>query len=121
VTISTEDLETALKSNDMRTQLIAIRDYLIHEMTGHRCNKCEMSQLRTGDTAALVLRLTKTIEMIAELPNPDAGEEEQDELAQLRSIHAAGGLTDPENPPPSRRGTKAGERRQGGRRPSRSS
>lgn len=119
MSISTADLESALKSGDFREQLIAIRDVLIHELTGHRCPKCEMSMMRTGETAALALRLTKTIEMIAALPDPNAGGEEQDELAKLRTLHAAGGVSDPEDRPPSRHGTKAGERRQGGRRPSR--
>lgn len=64
------DLEADMKSGDRRTSLLALRDYLIHELTGHRCDRCEMSQLKTGDTASLVLRLQKVLEEIAEIPEP---------------------------------------------------
>jgi hypothetical protein len=64
------DLTEAVKG-DRRSQLTALRDYLAHELEGNRCNNCRMSQLRTGDTAALVLRLQNILKEIDELPRED--------------------------------------------------
>jgi hypothetical protein len=63
-----ENLEEAVKAKDRRVQLEAIRDFLAHELEGNRCKSCQASQLRAGETAALVLRLTKVLEEIAALP-----------------------------------------------------
>ena len=110
-------LSEEISSGDMRRSLIAIRDYLAHELEGHRCNRCAMSQLRTGDTAALVLRLTKVLEDLAALPDP-AKAGEKSGLAKLRSIHGGAGGADSTDPSSPERGTKSGPRRQGGRRTS---
>lgn len=73
------DLTEAVKK-DRRTQLEAIRDYLAHELEGNRCNNCRMSQLRTGDTAALVLRLTNILAEIDVLPREDGVVSELDAI-----------------------------------------
>lgn len=67
-------IEEAVRDGDYRKSLIALRDYVAHELEGNRCKTCAMSQLRTGDTAALVLRLQKIIEDIEALPDPNAEE-----------------------------------------------
>jgi hypothetical protein len=106
-----KDMQEEIESGDMRRALIAIRDYLVHELTGHRCRTCAMSQLKTGDTASLVLRLTKVLEDIEAIPDPTkAGE---DELAKIRALHS--GQSDASDSAPSLLGTKSGKRRQGGR------
>lgn len=66
-------MEDEIGSGDRRRALLALRDYLVHELSGHRCERCEMSQLKTGDTAALVLRLQKILEDIDEIPVADTG------------------------------------------------
>ncbi|MGW6255421.1 hypothetical protein [Streptomyces sp. NPDC055085] len=76
-----------VRSGDHRRSLIALRDYVAHELEGNRCSKCAMSQLRTGDTAALVLRLQKLIEDIQALKDPKA--ESQSELQAIRQRDAS--------------------------------
>jgi hypothetical protein len=78
-------LEGDLRSDDPRTQLMAVRDYLINELTVNRCQTCTASKLRTGDTAALVLRLTTTLKEISELPNPDGALDPVQEIQQRRN------------------------------------
>jgi hypothetical protein len=78
------DLTEAVKK-DRRTQLQAIRDYLAHELEGNRCNNCRMSQLRTGDTAALVLRLTNILKEIDELPREDGVVSDLDRIRARRA------------------------------------
>lgn len=78
------DLTEAVKK-DRRTQLEAIRDYLAHELEGNRCNNCRMSQLRTGDTANLVLRLTTILSEIDQLPAADGTVSHLDQLRARRS------------------------------------
>jgi len=78
------DLTDSVKK-DRRTQLESIRDFLTHELEGNRCNNCRMSQLRTGDTAALVLRLMKVLEEIEALPREDGVVSELDALRQRKS------------------------------------
>lgn len=90
-------IEEAVKKGDHRDSLIALRDYVAHELEGNRCKTCSMSQLRTGDTAALVLRLQKLIEDIQALPDPNA-EGDVDELEQLRARKSSR-LPDPEASP----------------------
>lgn len=75
------ELEDAVASGDPKRSLIAIRDYLAHELSGHRCKSCMMSQLRTGDTAALVLRLTTVIRDIQEFGDEDP---DQDPILSIR-------------------------------------
>lgn len=107
------DLEKAVQSGDHRQALIAIRDYLVHELEVHRCKTCMASQLRTGDTAAIVLRLQKVLDDIAEIP------EKTGEVSSLDAIRARRGGTPAakDSTPATGLGTKAGPRRQGGRRP----
>lgn len=104
-----ESLEAAVKSGDRRVALTAIRDYLAHELEGNRCRTCAMSQLRTGDTAALVLRLTKVLEEIEALP-PEGQEE-----TGLDKIRGKAKLAAVANLPV--KGTKSSPRQQGGRHP----
>lgn len=61
-------LMEGVQSGDRRKALEAMRDFTVWELEGHRCHKCAMSQLRTGDTAALLLRLSKILEDIEALP-----------------------------------------------------
>lgn len=94
------DLAEAVKG-DRRTQLEAIRDYLAHELEGNRCNTCRMSQLRTGDTAALVLRLSAILKEVDELPREDGQVSELDALRARKSARTP----DAKNPaPPPKRG-----------------
>lgn len=62
------NLEEAVRDKSHRVQLEAIRDLIAHELEGKRCKSCEMSQLRTGDIAALVLRLTKVLAELQAMP-----------------------------------------------------
>lgn len=75
------NLEEAVKSKDRRAQLEAIRDFLAHELEGNRCKTCQASQLRAGETAALVLRLTKVLEELAALPEETG---QKSELERIR-------------------------------------
>jgi hypothetical protein len=94
------NLAEAVKG-DRRTQLEAIRDYLAHELEGNRCNTCRMSQLRTGDTAALVLRLSAILKEVDELPREDGTVSALDNLRLLSSARTP----DAKNPaPPAKRG-----------------
>jgi hypothetical protein len=105
-----ESLEEAVKSGDRRRSLVALRDYLAHELEANLCNTCLNSRLRTGDTAALVLRLTKVMEEIDAIP------EHSGEVSDLDAIRARrnGTPASPDKP----RSPQSVERRQGGRRPS---
>jgi hypothetical protein len=94
------DLTEAVKK-DRRTQLEAIRDYLAHELEGNRCNQCRISQLRTGDTAALVLRLTNILADIDGLPREDGVVSELDALRQRRSARTPNAS---DSAPPTQRG-----------------
>lgn len=93
-----ESLEDVVGEGDYRASLLAIRDYLAHELEVNRCNTCMASKLRTGDQAALVLRLTDTLEKIRELPNVNG---EVSELERLRQRKAARtpNATAPPRPP----------------------
>lgn len=71
----------AIASKDRRTQLEGIRDYLSHELSANRCKACQSSMLRTGDQAALVLRLMKVLEDLEGIS--DVGDEKS-ELEKLR-------------------------------------
>lgn len=96
-----EDEQSALvrevQSGDMRRALVAIRDYVVHELDGNRCPKCAMSQLKTGDTASLVLRLQKVLEEIESIKAAAEVEQKQVEqkqsgtgLAGIRQLRAVG-------------------------------
>lgn len=63
-----------------RDKLVALRDFVAHELEGNRCTTCYNSKLRTGDTAALVLRLKAILDDIEALPDPN---QEVDEFEAL--------------------------------------
>ncbi|MEU3052268.1 hypothetical protein [Streptomyces griseus] len=79
-----------------RDKLVSLRDYVAHELESNRCKTCFNSQLRTGDTASLVLRLQKIIEEIAALPEPGG------EVTRLELIRGSATSRTPEAaaPPP---------------------
>lgn len=86
-----------VQSGDMRRALEALRDYVVHELDGHRCKQCEMSKLKTGDTAALVLRLQKILEDIESLAEDERQKSETADktasgggLAGIRQLRAVG-------------------------------
>lgn len=111
-----------ISAGDTRESLVALRDYVAHELEGNRCPKCAMSQLRTGDTAALVLRLQKIIEDIEKLPPAQDVEAEAAagvvNLATiLNRIDDDDGASAPEDSRGAKLGSKNAPRRQGGRQP----
>lgn len=108
-----------IESDDERRQLTALRDYVAHELEGNRCNTCMMSKLRTGDTAALVLRLQKIIEDIRALP-PENAEGKVTRLESIRGRRAAppDGTSEAQGSVSAQLGYKSSPRRQGGRTPS---
>jgi len=113
-----------ISKGDTRESLVALRDYVAHELEGNRCPKCAMSQLRTGDTAALVLRLQKIIEDIEKLPpEQDVEAEAAAGVVNLATIlnriddDDADGASVPEDSRGSKLGSKNAPRRQGGRQP----
>lgn len=91
------NLEEVVSKGDFRASLVALRDYVAHELESNRCSKCFNSQLRTGDTAALVLRLQKIIEDIEAIPDPN---EEADDLELLRQRKRAGAPAPSDHSPP---------------------
>lgn len=111
------DLITEVESGDTLRSLIALRDYVAHELQGNRCKTCEMSKLRTGDTAALVLRLQKIIEDVAVLQPAKPNPEGVVTLADIRNRRSSPGGPTPETPGHTGLGSKAAPRRQGGRQP----
>ncbi|MFD4474696.1 hypothetical protein ACFWPU_01065 [Streptomyces sp. NPDC058471] len=96
-----ESLEDAIATGDRRVSLEAIRKYLAHELEGNRCRQCAMSQLRTGDTAALVLRLMKVMEEIEALPHDNGVVSELDVLRQRKSARTPNAS---DSAPPPQRG-----------------
>ena len=79
------NLQEAVATGDLRTSLVALRDYLANELEGSRCNTCQASRLRTGDQAALVLRLTDVIDRIEQLPREDGQVSDLDRIRARRS------------------------------------
>ena len=86
-----------------RDKLIALRDYVAHELEANRCKTCFNSQLRTGDTAALVLRLKAILDDIEAIPDPNV-EGEVDDLERLRKQKASRAPTAPDLSPPANGG-----------------
>ena len=84
----TTKLQEAVKSPNRRVQLEAVRDYITYQLEVHLCKTCSASRLRTGDQASLVLRLTKTLEELAELPVNDGQLRPVDEIRQRRDRKA---------------------------------
>lgn len=78
-----QSVEQAMKEGTYRDKLIALRDYVAHELEGNRCKTCFMSQLRTGDTASLVAKLKGLLDDIEAIPDPNEVSEE-DPLESLR-------------------------------------
>lgn len=68
-----------------RDKLIGLRDYVAHELEANRCKTCFNSQLRTGDTASLVLRLKSILDDIQALPDPSDEEDDFDRLINSQS------------------------------------
>ena len=100
---------TEAVEGDRRGALIAIRDYIANQLEGHLCSTCLNSRLRTGDQAALILRLAKIMEEIDQLSDPD------EEVSQLDSLRreVSGRDTEAEDRPIS---GKSAQRRSGSRR-----
>jgi hypothetical protein len=96
-----ESLEQVIRRGDYRESLMAMRDYVAHELEGNRCKTCFMSQVRTGETSALVLRLQKIIEDIEALADPN---EEGDEFDRLIASTPDWASAPPDIPPPPARG-----------------
>ena len=82
-----ESIEQPMRKGDYRDKLIALRDYVAHELEGNRCKTCFMSQLRTGDTASLVLRLKTLLDDIEAIADPNSGE--VNDLERLRQRKAS--------------------------------
>lgn len=77
MTYRDDEIEQKLVSEDELDELVGIRDYLIHELIGNRCGACQMSKLRTGDTAALTKQLRDVLERITVLRKARALEDAQ--------------------------------------------
>ncbi|GGR52008.1 hypothetical protein [Streptomyces roseolus] len=90
------NLEEVVKRGDYRESLIAMRDFVAHELEGNRCKTCYMTQMRTGELSALVLRLQKLIEDIAAISDPDG---EVDEFDRLIAREADWSSAPPDFPP----------------------
>jgi hypothetical protein len=97
----TSDFGEAIRSTNRRAQLEALRDFLVHELEVARCNTCLASKLRTGDTAALVLRLQKVLEEIEALPREDGV---VSDLDRIRAKRASRTPASQDSAPPSKRG-----------------
>lgn len=104
------EFEGEIQSGEYRRSLVALRNLIAHELAAKRCKQCEMLQLRTGDIAALALRLQKVIEDLNKLPSEDVEVSTLDELRARRDSDS----TDT----PHLLGSKGAQRRQGGRRTS---
>lgn len=84
-----------------RQKLEAIRDYVAHELEANLCNTCLNSKLRTGDTAALVLRLKTIVDDIEALPDPNEEVDDFDRLIAAQPDWSPAATDLP--PPPDRR------------------
>ncbi|GHG09763.1 hypothetical protein [Streptomyces hydrogenans] len=87
------NLEEVVKRGDYLESLVAMRDFVAHELEGNRCKTCHMAQMRTGEVSALVLRLQKLIEDIAAASKPD-GEADAFDLLISREADWASAPTD---------------------------
>lgn len=90
-----------------RQTLVALRDHIARELEGNRCNKCQMSEMKSGDIAALALRLVQVMDAIEAIPEVKAGE--VSELDAIRERNRAAASPHSSLPP------KSQPRRQGGR------
>lgn len=82
-----QEFKEAMASGDARRQWTVVRDAIANELMVHRCDRCTASRLRTGDQAALYLRLTTVLKELSELPEANSGEE----LTGLAKIRAERG------------------------------
>ncbi len=108
--MSDSNLSEAVKNEDRRVQLEAIRDYIARELEANLCNTCRNSRLRTGDQASLILRLQNVLAEIEALPSGD----EESPLGRIRRLAPVAQLptgTDGVDPTDQRR---TGTRRPGG-------
>lgn len=111
------NLVDEVHSEDMVRSLEALLGYVVHELEGNRCKTCQMSQLRTGDTAALVLRAQKLLEDISALKPTAKSAEGVLSLDDIRNRRNASRGSIPKVDDISKLGTKAATRQQGGRQP----
>lgn len=94
-----QNIEEAMRQrSSFRDKLIALRDYVAHELEANRCKTCFNSQLRTGDTASLVLRLKSLLDDIEALPDPDV----MGDLDALEQLRAGTSASSDFAPPPPR-------------------
>lgn len=104
-------LTDAVKDKSRRVQLEAVRDWIASQLETTVCKSCDTSRLRTGDQAALILRLTTVLKELEDLPDETASEKTEYEKIQER-VHGLASVT--KISPPAF-GTKNAPRQQGGR------
>lgn len=104
------DLQEAVKG-DRHEQLEAIRDYIARELEANLCSSCRNSRLRTGDQAALILRLQTVLAELDGLPKQVEGTVSPLERARLSIAGRSTGTPAESSPGP------AQQRRTGSRRP----
>jgi hypothetical protein len=114
-------LAEVVAEDDDIASLDALINLVAHELDDNRCAKCQSIQMRSGDTAALVLRLQKLLEDRAtrkaeeKRRNPEKLPEGVSSLAGLAGRRNGGAGA--ANSRDAGLGTKNGPRRQGGRKP----
>lgn len=116
-------LAEVVAEDDDIASLDALINLVAHELDDNRCSKCQSIQMRSGDTAALVLRLQKLLEDRAarkaeeKRRNPEKLPEGVSSLVGLAAARGRNGGSGTANSRDSGLGTKSGPRRQGGRKP----
>jgi hypothetical protein len=103
------DFRDAVTKGTMREALDALIALAAHELSGNRCSKCQMSQMKTGDIASLMLRTQKLLEERNAIPEPG---EEKSQIEKMKEARNAGASV---TALPGTLGTKKGPRQQGGR------
>jgi hypothetical protein len=103
------DFMEAVTKGTMREALDAMISMAARELSGNRCSKCHMSQMKTGDIASLLLRVQKLIEERDAIPKPGA---EQSQIEKMKEARNQGASV---TPLPGTLGTKKAPRQQGGR------
>jgi len=90
--VTEPDLIEAIRSGDPMRALVGLRDYIAHELDGQRCSKCQMSQLKAGDQASLILRLQQILKEIEQLPSEnDSGNSGKSPGGNVMSLAAIRG------------------------------
>lgn len=82
------DLIEAVQSGDARRALIGLRDHIVRELDGNRCSKCQMSQIKAGDQASLILRLQQILKEIEALNQAEEAKTEAEAGGKVRSLAA---------------------------------